>query len=127
MTIADSARPNAVTSMTTAPAVVHTDLRKGSIGLAGVLMQSVAQISPTLGIFYTIAFNTGQAGKAAPLTYLAAFIVCLIIAAFGWCLLHLRVAWHRPPLGVHHRMALRDHGDRRPRRAGGVHRRRIAR
>ncbi|HEX4256511.1 MAG TPA: amino acid permease, partial [Streptosporangiaceae bacterium] len=60
--------------------VVHTDLRKGSVGLAGVLMQSVAQISPTLGIFYTIAFNTGQAGQAAPLTYLAAFIVCLIIA-----------------------------------------------
>ncbi|HEY2237877.1 MAG TPA: hypothetical protein VGI21_03755, partial [Streptosporangiaceae bacterium] len=60
--------------------VVHTDLRKGSVGLAGVLMQSVAQISPTLGIFYTIAFNTGQAGQAAPLTYLAAFVVCLIIA-----------------------------------------------
>ena len=59
---------------------VHTDLRKGSIGLAGVLMQSIAQISPTLGSFYTIAFNTGQAGKFAPLTYLAAFIVCLFIA-----------------------------------------------
>jgi amino acid transporter len=60
--------------------IVHSDLRKGSIGLAGVLMQSVAQISPTLGIFYTIAFTTGQAGRAAPLTYLAAFVVCLIIA-----------------------------------------------
>jgi amino acid transporter len=60
--------------------VVHTDLRKSSIGLPGVLMQSIAQISPTLGIFYTIAFNTGQAGRSAPLTYLAAFVVCLIIA-----------------------------------------------
>jgi amino acid transporter len=60
--------------------IVHTDLRKSSIGLPGVLMQSIAQISPTLGIFYTIAFNTGQAGRSAPLTYLAAFIVCLIIA-----------------------------------------------
>lgn len=60
--------------------IVHTDLQKGSIGLAGVLMQSIAQISPTLGIFYTIAFNTGQAGGAAPLTYLAAFLVCLVIA-----------------------------------------------
>ena len=39
------------------PKIVHTDLRKGSVGLAGVLMQSVAQISPTLGIFYTIAFR----------------------------------------------------------------------
>lgn len=59
---------------------VHTDLRKGSVGLAGVLMQSIAQISPTLGIFYTIAFTTTQAGASAPLTYLAAFAVCLILA-----------------------------------------------
>ncbi|MFJ6988675.1 MULTISPECIES: APC family permease [unclassified Streptomyces] len=57
-----------------------TNLQAGSIGLAGVLMQSVAQISPTLGIFYTIAFSTGQAGVSAPLTYLAAFVVCLLIA-----------------------------------------------
>jgi amino acid transporter len=80
MAIADSTRPGPAMSVGTTEKVVHTDLRKGSIGLAGVLMQSVAQISPTLGIFYTIAFNTGQAGEAAPLTYLAAFIVCLIIA-----------------------------------------------
>lgn len=80
MAIADSARPDAVIPVDTASTIVHTDLRRGSIGLAGVLMQSVAQISPTLGIFYTIAFNTGQAGKVAPLTYLAAFIVCLVIA-----------------------------------------------
>lgn len=55
-------------------------LNRGSIGLGGTLMQSIAQISPTLGIFYTIAFTTGQAGVTAPLTYLAAFLVCLIIA-----------------------------------------------
>ncbi|GAS89634.1 APC family permease [Mycolicibacterium brisbanense] len=60
--------------------VVHTDLRRGSIGLAGVLMQSIAQISPTLGIFYTIGFATSQAGVSAPLTYLAAFLVCSTIA-----------------------------------------------
>src|SRR3984893_18457038 len=48
--------------------------------LAGVLMQAVAQISPTLGIFYTIAFTTGQAGVSAPLTYLAAFAICLVLA-----------------------------------------------
>ncbi|MEU9796268.1 APC family permease [Streptomyces sparsogenes] len=57
-----------------------SDLRKGSVGLAGVLMQAIAQISPTLGIFYTIAFTTGQAGISAPLTYLAAFAVCLVIS-----------------------------------------------
>ncbi|MFZ0049139.1 MAG: amino acid permease, partial [Streptosporangiaceae bacterium] len=50
------------------------------VGLPGVLMQAVAQISPTLGIFYTIAFTTGQAGVTAPLTYLLAFILCLTLA-----------------------------------------------
>jgi amino acid transporter len=66
----------------TAPpaARVHTDLNQGSVGLAGVLMQSIAQISPTLGVFYTIAFTTSQAGASAPLTYLAAFVVCLLLA-----------------------------------------------
>lgn len=66
----------------TAPPVarVHTDLNTGSVGLAGVLMQSIAQISPTLGVFYTIAFTTSQAGVSAPLTYLAAFAVCLVLA-----------------------------------------------
>ena len=76
------------------PKIVHTDLRKGSVGLAGVLMQSVAQISPTLGIFYTIAFNTAQAGQAAPLTYLAAFVVCLVIAVPM-----TRLARHLPSAG----------------------------
>jgi amino acid transporter len=64
----------------TRPAAAHTDLNTGSVGLAGVLMQSIAQISPTLGVFYTIAFTTSQAGVSAPLTYLAAFAVCLVLA-----------------------------------------------
>ncbi|QNE21450.1 APC family permease [Kribbella qitaiheensis] len=55
-------------------------LKRDAIGLPGALMQSIAQISPTLGIFYTIAFTTSHAGVAAPLTYLAAFLVCLTIA-----------------------------------------------
>jgi hypothetical protein len=84
-------------------------LKKGSIGLAGVLMQAVSQISPTVGIFYTISFTTGQARVSVPLTYLAAFVVCLFIAvpmtglawhlpAAGW-LLHLHLARHRSSLG----------------------------
>ncbi len=79
MAVADPT-PAASSGTTAGVKVVHTDLRKGSVGLVGVLMQSIAQISPTLGIFYTIAFNTGQAGKSAPLTYLVAFVVCLLIA-----------------------------------------------
>ena len=74
-----------MTVQRTAPAVpdvplAHTELKTGAVGAVGVLMQSIAQISPTLGVFYTIAFTTGQAGKAAPLTYLAAFVVCLMLA-----------------------------------------------
>lgn len=86
--------PNDVNGGPLDPLVVHTELRKGSVGLAGVLMQSVAQISPTLGIFYTIAFNTGQAGLTAPLTYLAAFVVCLILAVPM-----TRLARHLPSAG----------------------------
>lgn len=72
---------NTLTSQTDqSPQRYKHRLGSGSIGLPGVLMQSVAQISPTLGIFYTIAFTTGQAGMTAPLTYLLAFAVCLTLA-----------------------------------------------
>lgn len=65
---------------TTEAGRLQTGLKPGSIGLGGALMQAVAQISPTLGIFYTIQFTTSEAGVAAPLTYLAAFFVCLVVA-----------------------------------------------
>jgi amino acid transporter len=81
LTSTDPALPLSNTALLSAPPkIVHTDLKRGSVGLAGVLMQSIAQISPTLGVFYTIAFTTTQAGASAPLTYLAAFVVCLILA-----------------------------------------------
>jgi amino acid transporter len=81
LTSTDPALPLSSTALLSAPPkIVHTDLKRGSVGLAGVLMQSIAQISPTLGVFYTIAFTTTQAGASAPLTYLAAFVVCLILA-----------------------------------------------
>ncbi len=80
MTVDNPAAARPPSGASTAVPVVHTDLRKGSVGLAGVLMQSIAQISPTLGLFYTIAFTTTQAGISAPLTYLAAFVICLILA-----------------------------------------------
>ncbi|WP_165956508.1 APC family permease [Kribbella antibiotica] len=56
------------------------DLKHDAIGLPGALVQSIAQISPMSGIFYTIAFTTTYAGAAAPLTYLAACLVCLTVA-----------------------------------------------
>src|SRR5580692_10764746 len=73
------ARGGAMTE-TTAGGVYQHQLNSQSVGFPGVLMQSVAQISPTLGIFYTIAFITGQTGITAPLTYVVAFILCLTLA-----------------------------------------------
>lgn len=79
MTTSDARRTTTRTDP--APSTISTDLGTGSIGLGGALMQAIAQISPTLGIFYTIAFTTSQAGRTAPLTYLAAFLICLVLAA----------------------------------------------
>ncbi|MDN8599544.1 APC family permease [Citrobacter enshiensis] len=55
-------------------------LQKNSIGLGTVLMQSIAQIAPAVGILTTIAFNTQQAGISAPSAYIFAFIIGLIVA-----------------------------------------------
>jgi amino acid transporter len=64
----------------TAGGIYRHGLNSRSVGFPGVLMQSVAQISPTLGIFYTIAFVTSQTGITAPLTYVVAFVLCLTLA-----------------------------------------------
>lgn len=58
----------------------HVGLQRNAIGLPVVLMQSVAQIAPAVGILFTIAFNTQLAGLGAPSTYLVAFIIALVVA-----------------------------------------------
>jgi amino acid transporter len=55
-------------------------LQRNAVGLPTVLMQSVAQIAPAVGILLTIAFNTQLAGLGAPSTYLVAFIIALVVA-----------------------------------------------
>src|ERR1700733_2184246 len=55
-------------------------LQQGVVGLPTVLMQSVAQIAPAVGILFTIAFNTQLAGLGAPSTYLVAFVIALVVA-----------------------------------------------
>jgi amino acid transporter len=55
-------------------------LQRGVVGLPTVLMQSVAQIAPAVGILSTIAFNTSLAGLGAPSTYLVAFLIALVVA-----------------------------------------------
>lgn len=55
-------------------------LQRGAVGLPTVLMQSVAQIAPAVGILFTIGFNTQLAGLGAPSTYLVAFFIALVVA-----------------------------------------------
>ena len=55
-------------------------LQRNAVGLPTVLMQSVAQIAPAVGILFTIAFNTQLAGLGAPSTYLVAFVLALVVA-----------------------------------------------
>jgi amino acid transporter len=60
----------------------HSDegLQRDSVGLTTVLMQSIAQIAPAVGVLTTIGFNTQQAGLGAPSTYIAAFVIGLVVA-----------------------------------------------
>lgn len=55
-------------------------LRAGAIGLPGVLMQAVALIAPAFAITVSFQFAVGQAGVAAPLVYLFAFFIVLMLA-----------------------------------------------
>ena len=55
-------------------------LAANSVGLTTLVMQSVAQIAPAVGVLTTIGFNTQQAGLGAPSTYLVAFAIALVVA-----------------------------------------------
>jgi amino acid transporter len=55
-------------------------LMRGALGFPSVLMQGVAQIAPAIGLVGAIAFNTQLAGLGAPSTFLAAFVVALMVA-----------------------------------------------
>lgn len=55
-------------------------LKSNSVGFGTVLMQSVAQIAPAIGILTTIAFNTRETGLAAPVAYLVAFVLAIMAA-----------------------------------------------
>ena len=59
---------------------VGSGLERNSVGLPTVLMQSIAQIAPAVGVLTTIGFNTQQAGLGAPSAYIAAFVIGLVVA-----------------------------------------------
>src|SRR3954453_13536098 len=59
--------------------VANTDLKAGAIGLPGVLMQGVTAIAPAIAGLFTIPFIVSNAGVAAPLAYLGAFAIALML------------------------------------------------
>jgi amino acid transporter len=57
-------------------------------------MQGLIHIAPATGLLFTIQFTTSQAGIVAPLAYLAAFPIVLVL---GVCL--IQMARHLPSAG----------------------------
>jgi amino acid transporter len=59
--------------------VAETKLKAGAIGLPGVLMQGVTAIAPAIAGMFTIPFIVSNAGITAPLAYLGAFVIALML------------------------------------------------
>jgi amino acid transporter len=55
-------------------------LKRGALGLPAVIMQGVTHIAPAFAVLLSLQFAVQQAGVTAPLTYLAAFVVVLLLA-----------------------------------------------
>src|SRR5258708_20746723 len=66
--------------------VAETELKPGTVGLAGAIMQNVTHIAPALAAFFFTQTLVGFAGGQAPLAYLIGFIIVL---ALGMCLVQL--------------------------------------
>lgn len=54
-------------------------LKAGVVTLPGVLMQSVTSIAPAIAGLFTVPFIVANAGVGAPLAYLGAFIIALLL------------------------------------------------
>ena len=74
--------------------VAQTDLRAGALRLPGLLMQCLTHMAPATALLFTIQFTTSQAGLVAPLAYLIAFPIVIVL---GVCLMQL--ARHLPSAG----------------------------
>jgi amino acid transporter len=64
------------TAVTEAPG---SRLKAGVVTLPGVLMQSVTSIAPAIAGLFTVPFIVANAGVGAPLAYLGAFIIALLL------------------------------------------------
>src|SRR5262252_9721515 len=66
--------------------VAQTDLKPGTVGLAGAIMQNITHIAPAIAAFFFTTTLVGQAGGQAPLAYLVGLI---IVIPLGVCLMEL--------------------------------------
>ena len=74
--------------------VAETELHAGALRLPGVLMQGLTHMAPATALLFTIQFTTTQAGIVAPVAYLVAFPIVIVL---GVCLMQL--ARHLPSAG----------------------------
>src|SRR5437667_3489982 len=66
--------------------VAETELKPGTVGLPGAVMQNVTHIAPAIAAFFFTQTIVGFAGGHAPLAYLLGFF---IVIALGMCLVQL--------------------------------------
>ncbi|GAC1350281.1 MAG: APC family permease [Ktedonobacteraceae bacterium] len=64
----------------TSPVVERSALRPNTIGLPGVLFQSITTMAPASAVAFSLGAAIPYAGGALPLAVLIAFLVCLLIA-----------------------------------------------
>jgi amino acid transporter len=67
-------------SLNSKPEPVHaTGLRRNALRLSAVLMQGIGHTAPATAILLTLPITTANAGVAAPLAYLIAFLIVLML------------------------------------------------
>jgi amino acid transporter len=60
-------------------ASVHGELHRDALGLPAVLMQGIGHTAPAVAILLTLQLTSRPAGVAAPLAYLVAFLIVLML------------------------------------------------
>jgi amino acid transporter len=66
--------------------IADTELRAGTLGLTGAIMQNVTHIAPAIAAFFYTPTIVGFTGAHSPLAYLIGFVIVL---ALGSCLVQL--------------------------------------
>jgi amino acid transporter len=59
----------------------HATLRRGEIGLLGVLMPGLAQVAPAFNLFFTTGLMAAFAGASVPLVFLISMVGLIATAA----------------------------------------------